>query len=424
MRVLHAATHLAPLSGAPSGACLRYLVEAQGRREVDVAVVVPAPENLEPGRFGLARRIDPLPVPTPTGPTEVAIFEGQLPSGRARLFAVEGAGLDDELFGRAALAIADAYDLGPDVVHAHDNRALRALAVASDQGIAARIATVRHPRDLDLAGLDAAARIVAPGPSCAAALRNAEFAGAETADFFGRNADRLRGISDGVEDLDPRYVAALPSHYWVDNMAGKAACKDKLQQQLSLPRRPAAPLIGFAPAAPGDLGLVASCGAALADLGAQVVFAVDPVWSGASELSALAGAHPLSLAVLETPTAETTGISHRVFGGADFALLPSEYDWAAPNPLACLRFGTMPIVRYGTGLSDQVVDFDAETGSGNAIAILNPSAEGILAAVRRAVAAHDQPTFPSAVERALRADLSWRTAAHRYFEVYGELRDR
>lgn len=84
----------------------------------------------------------------------------------------------------------------------------------------------------------------------------------------------------------------------------------------------------------------------------------------------------------------------------------------------------MPIVRYGTGLSDQVVDFDAETGSGNAIAILNPSAEGILAAVRRAVAAHDQPTFPSAVERALRADLSWRTAAHRYFEVYGELRDR
>lgn len=426
MRVLHAATHLAPLSGAPEGACLRFLVEAQGRREVDVAVAVPCPEHLEPERLGLARRLDPLSVAAKAGSggaaVEVEVFEGQLPSGRARLFAVRAKKLDDDLFGRAALAITEHYHLRPDVVHAHDNLGLHVLSAAADLGIAARVATVRHPTELDLAGLDAAARIVAPGPSCAASLRDAEFVGAETASYFKRHRDRLRGISDGLEHLDPRYVAALPFHYWFDNMAGKAACKDRLQSDLSLPRRPAVPLIAFAPTSEFDIGLVASCGDELANLGAQFVFAVDPAWTGTNDLRKLAEAHSLSLAVVEASGDEAESVAHRVFGAADFSLVPSVFDWAAPSPLACLRFGTMPVVRYGVGVSDVVVDFDAETGSGNAIAILEATAGGIVSALRRAVAAFDNATFPSAIERAIKSDLSWRTAAHRYFEVYGELR--
>ncbi|CAI7878414.1 unnamed protein product, partial [Closterium sp. NIES-53] len=57
----------------------------------------------------------------------------------------------------------------------------------------------------------------------------------------------LNGVTNGVDvvDWNPATDKHLPSQYTAADMAGKAACKAALQQELGLPVRPDVPLIGF-----------------------------------------------------------------------------------------------------------------------------------------------------------------------------------
>jgi starch synthase len=87
-----------------------------------------------------------------------------------------------------------------------------------------------------------------------------------------------------------------------------------------------------------------------------------------------------------------------------------------------LQYGTLPIVRATGGLADTVVDLDDKPKTGNGFVFTAYSAEDMVKAVKRAVAAfQNKPVWTAAMQRAMQSDFSWSSSANRYIELYKSL---
>jgi starch synthase len=115
-------------------------------------------------------------------------------------------------------------------------------------------------------------------------------------------------------------------------------------------------------------------------------------------------------------------LSHLMYAGADFLLMPSRVEPCGLNQLYALRFGTIPIVRAVGGLKDTVIDMGDPGGFG--IRFEQPSVADIRHAVDRAVALYyEQPAqFQQIREQVMRIDHSWYRAATMYLELYSSLK--
>src|SRR5204862_6092521 len=76
-------------------------------------------------------------------------------------------------------------------------------------------------------------------------------------------------------------------------------------------------------------------------------------------------------------------LSHLLYAGADFLLMPSRVEPCGLNQMYALRYGTVPIVRSVGGLIDTVKDFGDYQGFG--IRFDRPSVGDITYSVGRAV---------------------------------------
>ncbi len=68
-------------------------------------------------------------------------------------------------------------------------------------------------------------------------------------------------------------------------------------------------------------------------------------------------------------------LSHQMYAGADFLLMPSRVEPCGLNQMYAMRYGTVPVVRSTGGLKDTVIDFEDENGYG--ICFNNASVEDI-----------------------------------------------
>src|SRR5258708_9130037 len=71
-------------------------------------------------------------------------------------------------------------------------------------------------------------------------------------------------------------------------------------------------------------------------------------------------------------------LSHRIYAGADFFLMPSSFEPGALGQLIALRYGALPIVHATGGLPDTVTDLDADPTSGNGISFTPYTASAVL----------------------------------------------
>jgi starch synthase len=110
-------------------------------------------------------------------------------------------------------------------------------------------------------------------------------------------------------------------------------------------------------------------------------------------------------------------LSHQMYAGADFLLMPSRVEPCGLNQMYAMRYGTIPIVRNTGGLRDTVKDFGEPNGYG--ICFNQASVGDISYSVFRAVELYkDAKRLNEIVEQIMQIDNSWESSAGIYIKLY------
>ncbi|MFZ4769462.1 MAG: glycogen synthase [Ferruginibacter sp.] len=110
-------------------------------------------------------------------------------------------------------------------------------------------------------------------------------------------------------------------------------------------------------------------------------------------------------------------LSHQMYAGADFLLMPSRVEPCGLNQLYAMRYGTVPVVRRTGGLQDTVIDFGDENGYG--ICFNQASVGDILHGMYRAVELfNDENKLTELRQRMMEVETSWEKSALQYIHLY------
>lgn len=223
------------------------------------------------------------------------------------------------------------------------------------------------------------------------------------------------GVLNGV-DVDawsPTDNPHTAASYGPGDLAGKAACKAALRQEMGLPEADG-PVFGVVSRLVPEKGLVevVHAAAAMVQEGAQLVVLGTGAGFLEDAFARLAADHPHAIAAhigFDVP------LAHRIIAGSDAFLMPSRFEPCGLNQLYSQRYGTLPVVTPVGGLRDTVLD--GQTG------FVTPTPELLVDTVRRVVATwRDQPdAWRAMVDRGMALDLSWGPSATRYLELYRSL---
>ena len=113
-------------------------------------------------------------------------------------------------------------------------------------------------------------------------------------------------------------------------------------------------------------------------------------------------------------------LSHIIYAGADFLVMPSRVEPCGLNQMYSLRYGTIPIVRSIGGLKDTIVDISEKDGFG--ICHDNTEVTEAVDAIKRAIVLYkDQPRFKKIRKKIMQIDHSWDSAANNYIDLYNNL---
>lgn len=115
-------------------------------------------------------------------------------------------------------------------------------------------------------------------------------------------------------------------------------------------------------------------------------------------------------------------LSHLMYAGADFLLMPSRVEPCGLNQMYALRYGTVPLVRSTGGLKDTVTDFGDYQGFG--IRFNNADVGDITYSVGRAIDlySHKKELYNWMRHYMMNLDHSWDSSANTYLSLYESLK--
>jgi starch synthase len=114
-------------------------------------------------------------------------------------------------------------------------------------------------------------------------------------------------------------------------------------------------------------------------------------------------------------------LSHLIYAGADFLIMPSRVEPCGLNQMYALRYGTVPIVRSTGGLKDTVKDFGEWQGFG--IRFNNADVTDVTYSVGRAIDLYSnkKDLFNWMRSYMMHIDHSWDHSAAEYISLYESL---
>jgi len=231
------------------------------------------------------------------------------------------------------------------------------------------------------------------------------------------------GILNGIDSYtwDPRRDTYLDHHYGIDDIdAGKAKNKMELCEQFNLDFQK--PLIVFIGRLVGEKGadvLPSVIGDSFWHVGRRMNFLI--LGSGnhhtEKELEQMLQHSQRDYSVF---IGYNEALSHKMYAGADFLLMPSRVEPCGLNQLYAMRYGTVPMVRRTGGLKDTVIDFEEEGGYG--ICYNHTTTGDITHSVWRAVELYREKRKMHAIrEKMMQLDFDWKTSTQKYIDVYEQL---
>jgi starch synthase len=242
----------------------------------------------------------------------------------------------------------------------------------------------------------------------------------------GRAAD-LRGILNGVDytQWDPATDGHLTAHYTPDDLSGKQACCADLLHAFGLEKvGDETPVIGIVSRFAQQKGfdLLAKIAGKLTERDVAVV----ALGSGEPDYERFfrswAFRNPGQVAV---EIGYNDALAHKIEAGADMFLMPSRYEPSGLNQMYSLKYGTVPVVRATGGLDDTIEEWNAERGTGTGFKFEGLSADGLLAAIDRALAAFaDKIGWKKLMRNGMARNYSWAGPAKEYAALYEEVARR
>ena len=275
------------------------------------------------------------------------------------------------------------------------------------------------------AGLYYADKLTTVSPTYAREIQQAE-QGCGLDGLLASRSHDLHGIMNGVDPAiwNPATDRLLPANFDAANLAGKAACKRALQEEMGLAQRDDALLFCVVSRLTEQKGLnlVLAGLPALQERGGQLAL----LGSGNPGMEAgfleAARASPAAVAV---KIGYDEALSHRLIAGADVILVPSRFEPCGLTQLYGLAYGTLPLVHRVGGLADSVADSSLENlvdDRATGFTFEGFSLPGYDAAMRRAFALHARPADLAQVQRcAMRQGFSWDVAARQYAALYQQV---
>lgn len=292
-------------------------------------------------------------------------------------------------------------------------------ALLDQLGIPRELFTWRHLEwygqvNLLKGGLVFADRVVTVSPNHARELRTPE-GGFGLQEVFSWLGPRFAGILNGIDQRvwDPTRDPQIPARFSRENPSGKAECKRAVQRLFGLREEPETPLFGMAArlVTQKGLDLVLQSPALFAPpVNAQFVFIGAGEARFEQGLAALAARHPGRVA-LDTNFSDR--LEHLLMAGADFLLMPCQYEPCGLTQMRAQRYGTIPIVRRVGGLADTVED--GVTGF-----VFGPyHAEALVGAALRGLDCYVNPPEWERLRRnAMARDFGWERSVEQYLAVY------
>ena len=115
-------------------------------------------------------------------------------------------------------------------------------------------------------------------------------------------------------------------------------------------------------------------------------------------------------------------LSHRMYAGADFLLMPSRVEPCGLNQMYAMQYGTVPMVRSTGGLIDTVTDMGDWQGWG--IRFDHASVGDIVHAVSRAIGLYydDKKGLSRMRKHMMTIDNSWEKSVQQYLGIYLSLK--
>jgi starch synthase len=231
---------------------------------------------------------------------------------------------------------------------------------------------------------------------------------------------RISGIPNGLDweawnpatdsDIVVQYTAA-------EAPAAKVRNRTTLRQEFGLPDDSELPLMGIVSRLVDQKGLdlIAEIAAELRDMPLQLIV----LGTGQPRYEQLFSELTGSTDNVRARIGFDAALSHRIYAGADFFLMPSAFEPGGLGQLIALRYGTLPIVHATGGLADTVTDLDAHPDTGNGVSFTPYTASALLDALHRALRLYaQQDRWPTLVERAMAYDSRWSASARAYSELY------
>jgi len=120
-----------------------------------------------------------------------------------------------------------------------------------------------------------------------------------------------------------------------------------------------------------------------------------------------------------------TELSLDIYKHSDMFLMPSQFEPCGISQLISMKYGTIPIVRKTGGLADTVSHYDPETKTGNGFVFEDYDANGLMWALKQAIALfEDKEQWDVVTSNALASRFSSATSATKYINLYYKILGR
>jgi starch synthase len=235
---------------------------------------------------------------------------------------------------------------------------------------------------------------------------------------------KCSGILNGIDSVvwNPASDKYIQDHYDQDSVEeGKRRSKTHLCELYNLdPKKPLITFIGRLVADKGADLLPQAIEDSFYYIGRKMNFFI--LGSGLSEIEGrLQQIRDLSRGDYNTFIGYDEGLSHLLYAGADFVLMPSRVEPCGLNQLYALRYGTVPVVRNTGGLHDTVIDYGDKDGYG--IRFLHASIQDMTHGIWRSVELFHQPQMLTDIrQRMMQLDFSWESSVRAYLDLYERMR--